>query len=75
MSVMLTGGCMKCGRFCSTGIDSHLMKNGEIIDHFNYTTSFDIVCYLCYDKHFSIESIRDKKLNDLLKKPWYRCGF
>jgi len=71
MSVMLTGGCKKCGRLCSTGLDSYMLENGKIVESPALTT--EIICYTCYDKYYSIEAIRDNKLNNLLKpKPWYK---
>ena len=49
MSVMLTGGCKKCGRLCSTGLDSYMLENGKIVESPALTT--EIICYTCeYDK-------------------------
>jgi hypothetical protein len=74
MAVMLTGGCYKCGRMCSTGLDSHLLESGNIVDSINIHTpeNLKIICYECYDKHYSKSVIRDKKLNTLLNTPWYK---
>lgn len=67
---MIQGGCDKCYRTCSSGIDSYLIKDGKIVEK-GYT--FDsMVCYSCYDKHYSVKAIRDKKIDDILKKPWYK---
>mgnify|MGYP006923602736 CR=1 FL=1 len=69
MSIMLTGGCKKCGGMCSTGLDSYLLERGEIVESPAVTT--EIICYDCYDNYYSKEAIRDKKLNNLLT-PWYK---
>ncbi len=59
--VNLTGGCNKCGRL----IESQAFDpvNGEIPL---------LICKECYDKYYSLDAIRDKKLNKLLKKKWYK---
>ncbi len=59
--ISLTGGCNKCGKL----IESQAFDpvNGEIPL---------LVCKECYDKYYSLDAIRDKKLNKLLKKKWYK---
>ncbi len=59
--VNLTGGCNKCGEL----IESQAFDpvNGEIPL---------LICKECYDKYYSLDAIRDKKLNKLLKKKWYK---
>ncbi len=59
--VNLTGGCNKCGRL----IESQAFDpvSGEIPL---------LICKECYDKYYSLDAIRDKKLNKLLKKKWYK---
>ncbi len=59
--VNLTGGCNKCGKL----IESQAFDpvNGEIPL---------LICKECYDKYYSLDAIRDKKLNKLLKKKWYK---
>jgi len=66
---MLTGGCEKCGKLCSTGIDSIMLDRNIIVESPSVTCR--IICYDCYDNHYSKEAIRDKKLNNLLN-PWYK---
>ena len=65
---MLEGGCKKCGKLCSTGIDSYMISQGKIVEAPAVTV--EILCYDCYDNHYSKEAIRDKKLNNLLTT-WY----
>ena len=60
--VSITGGCNKCGKL----IESQAFDpvNGEITI---------LICKECYDKYYSLEALRDKKLNKLLKKSiWKR---
>lgn len=59
--VNLTGGCNKCGRL----IESQAFDpvSGEIPL---------LICKECYDKYYSLDAIRDKKINKLLKKKWYK---
>ena len=73
MAVMIEGGCSKCGRACSTGINSHIIKDGKIIESALLVSDaqFDIICYSCYDRRLSKRALRDEKLDFLLKKRWY----
>jgi hypothetical protein len=55
--VSITGGCNKCGRL----IESQAFDpvSGEIPI---------LICKECYDKYYSLEAIRDKKLNKVLRR-------
>ena len=33
------------------------------------------ICSDCYNKHYSIEAIRDKKINSILRDKWYKRIF
>lgn len=70
MSIMLTGGCDKCNRICATGLDAHMLDGNKIVSD-SYPIEPGILCYSCYDKHYSEEAIRGKKLHKLLT-PWYK---
>ncbi len=67
---MIMGGCMKCGRtstLCDTKgnftYPSHCLKDNKVI------------CITCYEEYYSPESIRNLKINKILKNPWYRRLF
>ena len=51
----LTGGCNRCSRVITVSYD--VRSNHHPI----------IICRDCYEKYYSPESIRDKKLEKLLK--------
>ncbi len=55
--ISITGGCNKCGKL----IESQAFDpvSGEIPL---------LICKGCYDRYYSLEAIRDKKLNSVLKK-------
>ncbi len=55
--VSLTGGCDKCGRLIESPAFDPV--TGEIPL---------LICKECYDRYYSLETIRDKKLNSVLKK-------
>lgn len=83
MAIMLEGGCKKCGRL--TGIDAYVVKNGKVVEVpastgnfrcYNIEKGVEILCYECYDEHYSKEAKRNKKLEQLLKpKPWWKKLF
>lgn len=74
MAIMLEGGCKKCGGLCSTGIDAYMVKNGKVVEV--PASTVEILCYECYDEHYSKEAKRNKKLEQLLKpKPWWKKLF
>lgn len=76
MAIMLEGGCKKCGRLCSTGIDAYMMKSGKVVEEIKTASTVEILCYECYDEHYSKEAKRNKKLEQLLKlKPWWKKIF
>lgn len=54
---MIEGGCHRCG--LSTQI--HFESNNPPVDT-------KLVCSDCYERYYSPEVIRDKKLNQVLKK-------
>ena len=62
--VVIEGGCSRCNMFAyvsQSQLDKH---NGKI------------VCFICEDKYFSIQSIRDKKLICILKGGfWSDCNY
>lgn len=55
--VSITGGCNKCGKL----IESKRFDpvNGEIPL---------LICTECYNRYYSLDAIRDKKLNKVLKR-------
>jgi len=55
--VSITGGCNKCGK---------LMQSQA----FNPTTGEIplLICKECYDKYYSLEAIREQKLNKVLRR-------
>ena len=55
--VSITGGCNKCGKLMQSQAFDPV--SGEIPL---------LICKECYDKYYSLEAIRDKKLNSVLKK-------
>jgi len=55
--VSITGGCNKCGRLIQSQAFDPV--SGEIPI---------LICKECYDKYYSLEAIRNKKLNSILKK-------
>ena len=75
MAIMLEGGCKKCGKLCGTGIDAYMVeKNNKVVEVPSSTV--EILCYECYDEHYSKEAKRNKKLEQLLKpKPWWKKIF
>lgn len=75
MSVMLTGGCIKCHRTCSSDIDGYTVSkdNTSIKIELPSTEYVDLICTNCYEKYFSKKAIRNQKIDKLLtKKPWYK---
>lgn len=55
--VSITGGCNKCGRLIeSQSFDS---VTGEIPI---------LICKECYNKYYSLEAIRDKKIKRVLRR-------
>lgn len=82
MAIMLEGGCKKCGRLCSTGIDAYMVeKDNKVVEvpatyQWTAASTVEILCYECYDEHYSKEAKRNKKLEQLLKpKPWWKKLF
>lgn len=60
--VSITGGCNKCGRLMESKAFDPV--TGEIPI---------LVCNDCYNRYYSLEAIREQKLNKLLKKSiWKR---
>jgi len=59
--VSITGGCNKCGKLIES--QSFDPVNGEIPI---------LICNDCYNRYYSLEALRDKKLNKLTKKKWYK---
>lgn len=60
--VSITGGCNKCGRLMESKAFDPV--NGEIPL---------LICNTCYNRYYSLEAIREQKLNKLLKKSiWKR---
>ncbi len=55
--IVLNGGCDKCGRLMQSQAFDPV--SGEIPL---------LICKECYDKYYSLEAIRHKKLNSVLKK-------
>lgn len=55
--VCIEGGCKNCGRYTQISFESS-----------NPPDNIQIVCSDCYKKYYSPEAIRDKKLNQVLKK-------
>tara|TARA_R110000772_G_scaffold2410_1_gene8287 strand:+ start:14411 stop:14605 length:195 start_codon:yes stop_codon:yes gene_type:complete len=60
MSVEIGGGCEKCGRTIIKVIHNPYSNHPNDI----------LYCDICYDKHYSIFAIREKKLRFLTKKWW-----
>jgi len=60
MSVGYTGGCLECGLYITTDFGGCVWdeKNGEVI----------LICRSCYDKEYSPQAIRRKKIKKLLKR-------
>ena len=58
--MILEGGCHKCGRVMHAFYP-------------NPTDDISLTCNSCYDKYYSPEAIREKKLKQVLKKSiWKR---
>jgi hypothetical protein len=57
--VVMEGGCNRCGMFAYVSKDQLDKHNGKII------------CFICENNHYSLQSIRDKKLKSLLKKKFW----
>ena len=55
--VSITGGCNKCGRLIES--QSFDPVTGEIPI---------LICKECYDKYYSLEAIREQKLNKVLRR-------
>jgi hypothetical protein len=55
--IVLNGGCDKCGKLMQSAAFDPV--SGEIPL---------LICKECYNKYYSLEAIRDKKLNSVLKK-------
>lgn len=55
--ISLTGCCDKCGRLMESAAFDPV--SGEVPV---------LICKECYDRYYSLEAIRDKKLNSVLKK-------
>ena len=55
--IVLNGGCDKCGRLMQSQAFDPV--SGEIPL---------LICKECYDKYYSLEAIRDKKLNKVLRR-------
>ena len=67
--VTIQAGCKSCGKVTNFPLESHSYGPGtyrEIIGFdINYPT-----CRKCLEKHYSSQSIRDSKLEKLLKNWW-----
>ena len=62
--IVITGGCDRCGKLMqSKAFD----PNTLFID-----TKYRVICDDCYNRYYSPEAIRDKKLNKVLKKKWWK---
>lgn len=59
MSVRLEGGCEKCNSFMFKIIDTSIPCSES-----------KLICDNCYEKYYSPQSIRNKKLSKLIKKWW-----
>ena len=55
--VSITGGCNKCGRLIQSQAFDPV--SGEIPI---------LICKECYDKYYSLEAIRQQKLNRVLRR-------
>ena len=62
MAISITGGCDKCGRVMSTGYDGVALDSNQ-----DYPDpDKGMVCYNCYNKHYSPAAVREKRLKKLL---------
>ena len=60
--VSITGGCNKCGRLMESKAFDPVVGEIPIL-----------ICNDCYNRYYSLEAIREQKLNKLLKKSiWKR---
>lgn len=55
--IQIDGGCQRCGRMTQVSFDSKDWGNEP-----------KLICSSCHSKYYSMEAVRDKKLNSLLKK-------
>jgi hypothetical protein len=55
--ISLTGCCDKCGRLMESAAFDPVSSEVPVL-----------ICKECYDRYYSLEAIRDKKLNSVLKK-------
>ena len=55
--VSITGGCNKCGKLMQSKAFDPV--SGEIPI---------LICNDCYNRYYSLEALRDKKLNKVLKR-------
>ncbi len=55
--IEINGGCQKCGRMTSVSFDAG-----------NRSDIPDVICVSCHSKYYSMEAVRDAKLDKLLKK-------
>jgi hypothetical protein len=81
---IINGGCERCSKVCATGLDSHIVVDGKVVDTIPFKCSkvfkgsgynFKIICYNCYDNHYSKSALREKRLNKILSPPWYKRIF
>jgi predicted metal-binding protein len=55
--IQIDGGCQKCGRMTNVTFDVN-----------NVTGHIDVICASCHSKYYSMEAVRDAKLQKLLKR-------
>ena len=58
----INGGCEKCHRVVEVDFK---------LPYFNNKTDV-VICEECYHTYYEPQIIRDKKINKILKKPWYK---
>lgn len=56
--VDLHGGCDRCGRLSNNSLESY-ERHGS-----------NLYCSVCEDKYYSVSSIRDNKIDFILKDNW-----
>ena len=62
--IVLTGGCDRCGKL----MQSKAFDPSTLFTDPNYR----VICDDCYNRYYSPQAIRDKKLNKVLKKKWWK---
>ena len=70
--IEITGGCHKCGLPTTYQIGSVNFVTQANYNTGEFNLNPKIICPSCYEKHYSKKAIRDKKLEQLLYKPWWK---